>query len=151
MQHNLAQSPFPFAFPIFLVALGCTLPLFIAAMSGWSMLRRRFSQTFPFTGEAWKWQSARMRLGCNYNNCLTVGADASGLYLSVLFLIRIGHPPLFLPWQEITIRRRSKRPLFRYVELRLGRDEQVPFMIRERLAERLKSAAGPNWPPEPIG
>jgi hypothetical protein len=79
---------------------------------------------------------------------LTVGADPSGLYLSVMFLFRIGHPPLFLPWHEVSVRRRWKVLGLRYVELRLGQEEQLPFQISGTLADRIKAAAGASWPVE---
>jgi hypothetical protein len=92
-----------------------------------------------------------MRWHTNYGNCLTFGADFSGFYLSILFLFRLWHPPLFLPWQEVSVRRRFKVLFFfRYVELRLGREEQIPITIGEDLAGRLRAAAGANWPIEAI-
>jgi hypothetical protein len=67
-----------------------------------------------------------MRLSANYGGCLTVGSDAAGLYLAVMFLFRVGHPPLFIPWDERTISR--KRDLLSFalgdcVRLKLGRQE----------------------------
>ena len=47
-------------------------------------------------------QSAAMRWLTHYNNVLTVGADSEGLFLVPFFLFRVGHPPLFVPWAEIT-------------------------------------------------
>jgi hypothetical protein len=36
------------------------------------------------------------------------------------------------------------------VKLLLGREEQIPFLISGRLAERIQAAAGGSWPIEPI-
>ncbi len=92
-----------------------------------------------------------MRWSTRYGNCLTVGADPAGLYLATFFLLRIGHPPLLLPWQEVSIRRRGKVLFTRYVQLQLGREEQIPLKINGRLADRIQSAAGQSWPVEPVG
>jgi hypothetical protein len=91
-----------------------------------------------------------MRWTVRYGHCLTVGAEVIGLYLSALFLVRIGHPPWFLPWSEVSVWKRRKFLWFRYVELRLGRDAQLPFMIDSQLAGRIREAAGTNWPIEPV-
>ncbi len=89
-----------------------------------------------------------MRWGANYNNCLTIGADPSGLYLTLLFLFRIGHPPLFIPWSEISFRNRRTILFFEFVELSLGREEQIPFLIRTFLGNQIQAAAGSSWPVE---
>ena len=137
-------------FVLFFVALWCTIVFMIGRISGWALLAKRFRTDSRFPGQLWTWQSARFRWGCNFNNCLTVGGDPSGLYLSMLFLFRIGSPPLLIPWQEVTIRQRRTVLFFQFVELRLGREEQIPFAIREKLADSLRSAAGSSWPIEPI-
>jgi len=85
-----------------------------------------------------------------YNNCLTIGANASGLYLSIIFPLRFAHPPLFIPWREISISRK-KILWINIVELRLGREADVPLRIRNPLTEKLKAAAGTSWPSESSG
>ncbi len=116
----------------------------VALMSGWSQLAARFRLQGEFPGPKWSWQSAQMRWGANYNNCLTVGADQTGLFLHPMILFRSGHPPLFVPWSETTFQR-TRVFLVLMIELRLGRTEQVPFRIRPALAAKLEAAAGPSW------
>jgi len=141
----------PLAFIPFFVAFWCLICFLIATISGWRKLARQFPATSPFTGPTWSFQSARMRWTSNYGRCLTVGADITGLYLSTLFPFRVGTPPLFLPWSEVSLwRRRKFLWLFRYVDLRLGREAQIPFMIDGRLADRIQAAAGTGWPIEPV-
>ena len=147
MRHSI-DTQFPVIFPVFFIALWCAISLLASRLTGWAALARRFSSTTPFTGQTWNWQSARMRWTTHYGSCLTVGADPSGLYLSVMFLFRMGHAPLFLPWHEVSVRRRWKVLGLRYVELRLGQEEQLPFQISGSLADRLKAAAGSGWPVE---
>lgn len=137
--------------PIFFIALWCFISFLISRLSGWSTLSNRFRATLPFSGQKWTWQSARMRLGTNYGNSLIVGADPSGLFLATIFVFRIGHVPLLLPWHEISISRRSEILTFRYLELTLGREEQIPFRVNGRLADRIRNSAGISWPIEPLG
>ena len=137
-------------FALFFATVWCAALFVISRVSGWALLANRFRTDSPFPGKTWGWQSARLRWGSNYNNCLTVGSDPSGLYLSLMFIFRISSPPLLIPWPEVTVWRRRQFLFFRFVEFRLGREEQVPLLMREKLADSLRSAAGPSWPIEPV-
>jgi hypothetical protein len=152
MQNHIVINP---AAPIlisllFFVALWCATSFLTGKLSGWAILGRRFSSTLPFPSQTWRWKSARMRWGANYKSCLTIGADPAGLYLSPLFFFRIGHPPLFIPWAEISLRGRRKILFIEFVELELGREEQIPFMIRAGLADQIRPAAASSWPVQAV-
>lgn len=146
MQDLLTRYPLA-VIPFFLL-FWCVVNFLIAALTGWSTLARRFRMQSPFTSPTWRFQSARMRWSTHYGSCLTVGADPTGLMLSVFFLFRVGHPPLFVPWSEISVVERSKSWLGRQVKLQLGREEQIPLLITGSLADRIQSAAGSSWPIE---
>jgi len=83
-----------------------------------------------------------MRYWMGYNNCITVGAHHEGLYLAVLFLFRPGHPPLFIPWRDVSVI--EKRIFFRRVsELRFSRSPSIPVRMSFRLFGRMvKHSAG---------
>ena len=114
---------------------------------GWATLAEQYRASETFTGDRWTFESARMRWLIGYNHCLTIGADPRGLYLSMYFLFRIAHPSLFIPWRDVSFVSR-KFLLVKGVELRLGRENPIPFRISERLAQKLKSAASASWPAE---
>jgi hypothetical protein len=82
---NNHPTAIAFFFPVFFVALWCVIFFLISQASGWAVLARRFRLTSPFAVQTWDWKSARMRWGANYNNCLTIGSDPIGLYLSMVF------------------------------------------------------------------
>jgi hypothetical protein len=73
-----------------------------------------------------------------YNNVLTVASDSEGIYLGVLFLFRIAHPPLFIPWSEIEIETPQKKFFVSVQKLRLGPD-RIPLRLRTKLVEFLQS------------
>jgi hypothetical protein len=152
VQTHIAVNPAfsTIIFLAFFVAVWSTTGLLTGKLSGWAVLARRFGSILPFPNQSWRWKSARMRWGANYNNCLTIGADPAGLYLSPLFFFRIGHPPLFIPWAEISLRGRRKIMFIECVEFRLGREEQIPFTIRASLADQIRPAAGASWPVQVI-
>lgn len=83
----------------------------------------------------------------NYNNVLTLGANRDGLYLASMFLFRFMHPPLFIPWGEIKVRR-SKGWFFEYATFTMGHELAIPLRIRAKLAGRLRNEAGNCWPIE---
>jgi hypothetical protein len=101
-------------------------------------------------GPTWGLQSARMRWSSHYGTCLNVGADAAGLKLSIFSLLRPAHPPLFIPWGEISVARRRNFLLIRQVKLLLGREERIPLVIGGGLADRIQVAAGASWPIEAV-
>jgi hypothetical protein len=123
----------------------------ISHVGGWAALAGEYRSQETFTGTCWSFQSCQMRWMVGYNNCLKVGGDPRGLYMAISFpfVFLIGHPPLFVPWRDISYVR--KKILWtQVVEFRLGRDLDIPLRIREPLAEKLRAAAGSSWPTEAV-
>jgi hypothetical protein len=133
------------AFPLLWV-LVCVV---ISHVGGWHELAGSYRLEQPLPETVWRFQSAQMRWLMGYNNCLTVGADASGLYLAMLFFFRPGHPPLFIRWSEMTVRQR-KVFFVTMFELRFQSVPGVPLIVRASLADRLRSRAGAHWPVERV-
>lgn len=141
----------PIWFGVADVLFGCFTFLFVISWwSGWAMLARRFRDRNKFTGSRWRFQSGQMRWMCGYNNCLTVGANSEGLFLSMLPIFSLFHPPLFIPWTEISY---TKKTSFFSAGVRflLGNEFYAPLWVREQLAERLRGAAGGGYPIEKLG
>jgi hypothetical protein len=101
-------------------------------LSGWQALAERYRFDGKFTGERWRFRSGRMRWTVHYGNILTLGADSRGVYLSVITLFRVGHPPLLVPWREIAVTK--KRSFFvQRTGLILDREAKIPLWIPVRL------------------
>jgi hypothetical protein len=77
-----------------------------------------------------------MRFRIGYGNVIRLTAAEDALYLSILLLFRIGHPPLRIPWQDVQFGR-SKFLWQQYVVLTLGKQERIPMRISERMARKL--------------
>ncbi len=140
-----------FAAPILLLALFFVAFAFVLSrLSGWSRLARRFRANEPFYGESWSWQSASLRWGFHYNNCLTIGANPEAFYLAVTPLLRIFSPftpPLLIPWSELEVQ--TGKAFFGWYDtavFRAGREERVSIRVGGKLVNRLRQAAGPGWP-----
>lgn len=77
-----------------------------------------------------------LRCWAQYGNIIRTIAPNDALYLSVIFVFRPGHPPLRIPWNEITTGK--IRHLWRnYIVLTLGNEEKIPMRISERMARKL--------------
>ena len=141
---------FAVVFPIYFVLLWLAITALISYTGGWRTLSKTFRARGPFKGPTWHFQSGRMRGLSGYNNCLTVGASSDGFYLGVMFFLRFMHPPLFIPWSEVSIRTKRIWIFGERVTLTLGRESAIPLTIRGRLIGKLKDAAGNGWPLEAI-
>jgi hypothetical protein len=139
-------------FPLFTVLLIAILAwslvgFFSRRITGWASLAQRYRYDDRFSGERVRFRSAAMRYASHYRNCLTMGVNPQGFFLSLSIPFLPGHPPLFIPWNEITVRR-TRLLWAKCAELRLGREPAIPFRISERLAKKLAGLAGEAWPKE---
>jgi hypothetical protein len=85
-----------------IVYLHCLLWL-IGKLSGWQKLARLYPLTKQPVGKSWHWQSAKLGWWAQYNGALTFVVDDAGLACSICSLFRSGHPPIFIPWSEMTL------------------------------------------------
>ena len=136
------MKQFPYAYLV-LICIFCwiALSILIAKLSGWASLARDYRDDAPLDGDRFHFQSAGMRFGTNYSGCLTVGVNRKGLYLAVWLLFRFGHPPLLIPWRDITMTERKKF-FMQQVLLRFARCPSIPFIISKRLVDRITEARG---------
>lgn len=136
------MEQFPYAYLV-LIFIFCwvALSILIAKLSGWASLARHYRTDAPRDGIRFRFQSAGMRFGTNYGGCLTIGVQRTGLYLAVWFLFRVGHPPLIIPWQDITMTER-KRFFIRQVIFDFARCPNIPFIINKRLADKISQEKG---------
>lgn len=125
------ETLIPFLFPVFWVVVCCL----IGHISGLQSLAATYRAAQPFDCKRWTLQSGRLRWGMSYNNCMTVGASASGLHLSVLLLFRAGHPPLFIPWEELTVGNRAF-PFMRSCRFEFRAVPGVSLTVGARLGEK---------------
>jgi hypothetical protein len=98
----------PSFFPFVVIVFWLVISLVISRIGGWAALADVYRLEDSFEGERMRFRSGQMRYAMSYNNCLTIGADRRGLYLSVFFFFRLGHPPLFIPWSEITVTEKQR-------------------------------------------
>ena len=130
----------PLGLALFSIALWCTVCYLIGFITGWHALARRFTRQSEPYGEMRSagpfFYTVYTRFWSHYSSVIRATAASDALYLSVLFVFRIGHPPLRIPWDEIKLGR-TQRFLFTYIVLTLGNQEQIPMRISPRMARNL--------------
>ncbi|HEV7238354.1 MAG TPA: hypothetical protein VGQ36_03870 [Thermoanaerobaculia bacterium] len=128
-------------FPAF-VALWIGVVFLVATIGGWRSLAERYViEPAQYTGTRWHMRSGVMRGTARYGNVLTIGADRRGLFLSILFLFRVGHPPLFIPWEHIEMRER-RGWLFTYVDFIFKAVPGVQLTVSRKLADEVAREGG---------
>lgn len=131
-----------FAAAFCVISLACLL---LSRFGGWGALARRYAAEVPFQGRRLHFQFAQLGGWVGYNGALTTGADPTGLFLAVWPLFRLGHPPLFVPWDEIRASR-EQRFFGDVVALRFAAEPGAVVRISQRLADRLARDSGRPLP-----
>lgn len=135
----------PILIPLYFAGFWIFISFLISLIGGWHELARVYAAEQPFEGEGWSMQDAGLRFFTSYHNVLKIGANADGFYMAVFPLFRVGHPPLFIPWRDISIQKAKSFwvPVYKF-EFR--QVPSVPLRLREKLGKKVQSAAGSAWP-----
>jgi len=101
---------------------------FTSVLGGWSQLKQIYRYELPFNGEIIRFGSGRIGRFVNYNGILTIGRGSAGLYLSTFFMYRPGHPPLLIPWEDISMEE-GQGVFFAYTEMTFARLPMLKLRI----------------------
>jgi hypothetical protein len=74
----------------------------LAILSGWRRLAERFPAPPIVDGEKYASQSLRLSLLGSYNRCVHVTVGEKGLHMVPMILFRLLHPPILIPWTDIS-------------------------------------------------
>ena len=90
------------------IAFWIVLSYLISLVSGWGMIAKyyRRPEGMLLTGAKGFLTSLYLNRS-NYRKSVYIRVDDFGMHLSMLFLFRFGHPPLFVPWSDIKIEERK--------------------------------------------
>ncbi|MDH3383563.1 MAG: hypothetical protein OEM42_05830 [Deltaproteobacteria bacterium] len=125
----------PFAAMAMLVCISGVLSLW----SGWQRIARKFP--YREIPDSRRYAFVRMSLGSGlypvgYGGVVFVRLSPHGIGLSVIFLIRFFHPPIFIPWSEVA---RCAREMVRgtHVTILSLRGEASEFAFYGKLGESI--------------
>ena len=119
---------------------------------GWSRLARVYRDEMSelTDGHTWRMQSVSLRGWCGYNNCLTVEATENGLKIAPWFIMRPGHAPLFLPFDEMTSKSRTVLGV-RLEQVRMQQEPGISIDFRRTLVDSIREKLGDVWPEDAAG
>jgi hypothetical protein len=126
--------------PLFLAVWFLSMHL-IAWTGGWHELAGVYGAELPMElAHEWRNRQGRMRYGTGYNGCLNIAANAMGMQLSLWKIFRPGHPPLFIPWSDVTtaVERGTFTEFVRFSFRRAA----PTLRLRRDLAEEILRTAG---------
>jgi hypothetical protein len=85
----------------FAALVWCLVLGLASVVGGWRRLAGLYGDTTLFTGDVTRFASAQFGWA-SYSGALRVGASEMGLFLATVAIFRPFHPPLFIPWAEIS-------------------------------------------------
>ena len=129
----------PFRFPIVILALLVFISTLLSTRSGWHRIATRFP--YKKIADHRKYYFVRMSLGSGsfpvaYGGCVIVRLSPHGLGLSVIFLIRYMHRPIFIPWSEVSSCARERMARYDVTKISL-RNEKSVFSFYGRVGENI--------------
>lgn len=117
----------------------------MAAVGGWQRLAEHYAQgERSFEGETRRFQRLSLGALANYGNCLVAGRGPEGVRLSVVRLVPVAHPPLVVPWSDITPPTVKGFGPLAVAEFRFARVPEVTVRVRPALARWLLSVPPEN-------
>jgi hypothetical protein len=127
----------PIAFVLLFGVIWAGVCLLLSHMGGWARLAEHYAARDDEPGETHYMCSGAVGW-VSYRSCLILRVCDNGLRMSVWFPFRIGHPPLFIPWDEFhgVFEKRMLR-LTSFVVASVGMpvvaEVALPLWVREQL------------------
>lgn len=131
----------PYLFIVF-IAMWCAISSLLSVMGGWFTLSRKFHDHGSPQGKRFFFSSMGAGLRwfpVNYGGCIIAYLGKGGLRLSVWPIFRIMHPPLLIPWNEITSVTSSKMFFSTLYTVNIGRTK-TNLYFRGKLGESIYTA-----------
>lgn len=149
-QKNLMMTSYPNVIPpILFIGFWLLLCYWFSETTGWRYLAQKYPKPAGISSETMHFQSLRMQQadlpinGGGYNGVVTIGLGQDGMSLSTtLPLFRFAHPPIFVPWQDMTmqvINRGGFWPLT-FVKISFAKSD-IAIYISSSLAEKVRTVS----------
>ncbi|MBX9628446.1 MAG: hypothetical protein K2X82_31910 [Gemmataceae bacterium] len=125
----------------------CFVLWLVGVLSGWGRLTRHYRSAAPYHGKVRHFRSAKIGWS-NYSGCLDLGTNPDGLYLGVFPLFRPGHPPLFVPWADVSATP-TRGLILPYLDLRFEKAPGVAVRLSAALGREIAADANRAWAEDP--
>ncbi|MDC0175455.1 hypothetical protein OAJ60_00825 [Planctomycetaceae bacterium] len=120
----------------------------LSFFGGWNRLARvyRDDMSEMTIGHRWGMQSLSLRGWCGYNNCIVIEVTERGLKVRPWFIMRPGHPPLFLPFDEMIMAKSRKMLGVQLKQVRMQKEPGISLDFRGTLVDGICARMGDVWP-----
>jgi hypothetical protein len=108
-------------FPLF-----WSMTVWLIAQFAWTALAQDWRTLESPSGTLHSGISARIQM-TRYNGTLTAHFNESGLFLEPIWLFRVGHARLFIPWQDVTALHPRTILFYKGVQLELRNGKSIFF------------------------
>lgn len=132
-------------FPVLFVGLWLAIGLVLGVMSGWNDLALAYPDRDDEVVRRFTGRSGAIGAGVNINGVLELTVCREGLRLAVSRLFLPFWRPIFVPWREITVERRTML-FWPMARLQFGGRAGSALTLRASLANLLARTAGGAWP-----
>jgi len=140
LENNVAHDQ-PGAFIFIFIAFWCFISLFLSFIGGWQQLARQYKTTESPYGKAYNSQSGAVGW-VSYNNCLFIRTTPNGLFIAVMFLFRIGHPTLFIPWNDIQFLKETNFLWYHTVKIGVGNPQITTMTLPKKIFDETAGGTG---------
>jgi len=110
----IIAAGFLVVFPLFWCGV-----VWIISRMGWARLAKHYAISKPPAGEAQPVMCGMVGIG-TYRGVLRFQPDADGFYLWTSIFFRAGHPPLFIPWTDVTTGPVESTKRYQFVVFKAG-------------------------------
>jgi len=128
---NLLLYIFPLIILIFFPAI-----IFLISRFGWAKLATRFRHQGSFDGTRIGTISAAVNTA-NYKNSIVMKYNDEGLYLKAIFIFRLFHPPLLIPWSEIGDVRALEARFGTVAQIHIGEPEIATVTVMKATFDKI--------------
>lgn len=111
----------------------------VSRVSGWRELRAAYpAPARVVEGYTWRLRGARLRWLGAYRNALRLTANPHGIHLAPIWLFRLGHEPIWIPWADVHAEQRRSFGFYSELKLSFARVPGVPLTIGGAVADELQ-------------
>lgn len=139
---------YPALFPFAFLAMWVFIVSVLSKMSGWRNLAAHHTQHNDFEGPKRRYQSLSMKtitfFPVNFSSVVTLGANGSGILLSLLIPFRMFHPSLFINYTNFNGTER-RMFFFEQVEIQVVNAPGVKISISKSQADWIENQSGGTW------
>lgn len=130
------MSYITYLFPFFFIGMW-VLVIFIILKMRWADLVTNYQSGNTFTGKKVGIISASINRA-DYSNSLILKYNEEGIYLKPIFIFRLFHKPVLIPWREIKEVRNKKILFYSFKELMVGAPFVAIIGLKETVYNQIK-------------